>query len=237
LRNKWIILILACLVFPACSRPKTSAPTDDGPIKSLRQALAEGNYEDALKRSKEITSQIPPGPYIEEALYLQGYDQAFGRSDFQGARSPLKQLLDLAPAGRFASGAQKLLADCQYWQGHYQTAAKEYRKLASVYPGKGLDSYALMQTGNCLLLDDKVADALDTYREIVEKYPTDPLADSAQLMVANSYLKLQNFPQAKTELQKLMSVTHDKDIQQEAQKALRQLEEEEPFRKGVGVPE
>jgi uncharacterized protein YifN (PemK superfamily) len=64
----------------------------------------------------------------------------------------------------------------------------------------------------------------------------DPLADSAQLMIANSYLRLQNYKQAKTELQKLISFTHDKDIQQATQKALRQIEEEEPFRKGVSSP-
>lgn len=221
-----------------CFKSKTTvASVDDSPIRKVRDDLSQGDYEACLKDSKDIISQVPPGPFMEEALFLHAYAMAYGRSDFQAAKLSLKQLLSLYPSGRFAMDAQKLLADCQYWLGHYQTASKEYKKLTVVYAGKGLDSYVLLQTGNCLLLDDKVGDALAAYRELTEKYPTDPLADSAQLLIANSYLKLQNYKQAKVELQKLMSFTRDKDIQESAQKALRQIEAEEPFHKGVGVPE
>lgn len=226
----------ASLAVLGCSKSKPKPGIDDSPIRKAREDLKKGNYEDCLKDTKEITSQVPPGPFAEEAYYLHAYAMAFGRSDFQAAKLSLKQLLDLYPNGKFALDAQKLLADCQYWLGHYQTAGREYKKLTTVYAGKGLESYALLQMGNCLLLDDKVEDALAAYRELADKYPTDPLADSAQLMIANSYLKLQNYKQAKVELQKLMSFTRDKDVQDAAQKALRQIEEEEPFRKGVGVP-
>ena len=220
-----------------CSKPKAGVPVDDSSIKKVRDNLAQGNYEECIKETRDIASQVPPGPFVPEALYLEGYAMAFGRTDFQGARTPLHQLLDSFPPGKFSPEAQKLLADCHYWQGHYQTAGKEYKKLGTVFAGKGFDAYALFQSGNCLLLDDKVSDAMGDYRELVEKYPTDPLADSAQLLVANSYLKLQNYKQAKEELQKLVSMAHDNGLQQAAQKALRQIEEEEPFRKGVGVPE
>ena len=173
----------------------------------------------------------------ERATVPERFSMAFGRSDFQSAKQYLKQLLEQYPSSRYAMDSQKLLADCQYWLGHYQTAIKEYKTLMTVYAGKGLDSYALFQTGNCLLLDDKVGDALAAYRELTEKYPTDSLADSAQLLIANSYIKLQNYKQAKVELQKLMSFTRDRDVQEAAQKALHQLEDEETLHKGVGVPE
>jgi hypothetical protein len=55
------------------------------------------------------------------------------------------------------------------------------------------------------------------------------------MMLANTYLKLQNYKEAKSELKKLVSFTRDKGIQKAAQKALRQIEEEEPFRGGVEV--
>lgn len=235
---------IACLLFSlsilagwgGCSKSKPNPGPDDSSIRKVQDDLKTGDYEACLKDSKDITSEVPPGPFTEEAYYLHAYAMAFGRSDFQAAKLSLKQLLDLYPSGRYALDAQKLLADCQYWLGHYQTAGKEYKKLATVYAGKGLESYALFQTGNCLLLDDKVEDALAAYRELTDKYPTDPLSDSAELMVANSYIKLQNYKQAKVELQKLISFTRDKDIQDAAQKALHQIDEEEPFRKGVGVP-
>lgn len=231
------LLLLALVAGFGCGRSKAAPQVDEGPILKVRASLAQGNYEEALKEAKDISSQVPPGPCTEEALYLQGYILAYDKSDFVDVRLPLKQLLDQYPGGKYAASAQRLLADCRYWLGHYNHAMNEYKKLSANYPGRGLDGYALLQTAHCLLLNDKVGDALSAYREIVEKYPTDPTADWAQLMVANTYLKLQNYSQAKTELQKLMSFTQSKDVQDEAQKALRQLEAEEPFRKGVGVPE
>ena len=223
----------------ACSKGKTAQPLGNDPaIKKVRETLAAGKYDEALKLAKEITSKVPAPPGAEEALYLQGYILAYGKSDFQGPRTPLKQLMDIYPNGPFTIQAQKLLADCQYWQGNYDRALKEYKKLGSASPNGPFDSYIQMQEANCLLLNDKVGDALAAYRELVEKFPTDALADSAQMMIANTYLKLQNFPQAKKELQKLMSFSKSEDVQQAAQKALRQIEEEEPFqKKGVGVPD
>lgn len=230
------LVLMVCVMGTGCSKSKPNPGPDDSPIQKVRDDLKKGDYEQCLTDSKDVTSQAPPGPFTEEAYYLHAYAMAFGRSDFQGAKLSLKQLLALYPSGRYAMDAQKLLADCQYWLGHYQTAGKEYKKLGSAYAGKGLDSYALFQGGNCLLLDDKVEDALAAYRELTDKYPTDPLADSAQLMVADSYIKLQNTKQAKAELQKLISFTRDKDIQDAAQKTLRQIEEKESLRKDAGVP-
>lgn len=231
-----VLCILLCgfLILGGCSKKNATPRINEAPIQKVRDEIAKGDYENAIRDAKEITNQVPPGSFAEEAYYLNAYAQAFGRSDFQGAKLPLKQLLGLYPAGKFALSAQKLLADCQYWMGHYQTAGKEYKILLSQFSGKGLDSYALFQSANCLMLDDKVSEALSTFHELTDKYPMDPLADSAQLIIANSYLKMQNYKKAKSELQKLISFTHDKDVQQSAQKALHQIEEDESFKKVVG---
>jgi TolA-binding protein len=206
-------------------------------MKKVRSALTQGNYDEAVNAAKEIALRTPPTTETEEALYLEGYSLLYGRSDFKGARAPLQQLVDNYPKGAYTPEAQKLIADSRYWQGHYHTAIKEYRKLGSNFTDKNLQNYAKLQIGNCLLLDDKVGDAINGYRNLTEKSSDELTATSAQLMIANTYLKLQNVSQAKTELQKLISFTHNKDVQLAAQKALRQLEEEEPFKKGVGVPE
>jgi TolA-binding protein len=234
LNKVWLpILVFLCA---GCAKTPvaTGAPPDQGPILKVRGDLADGNYDKAIKACKEITSQVPPSPCAEEALYLEAYAMAFGRSDDQGARLPLRQLLDFYPSGKYAPDAQRLLADCHYWVGSYQTAYKEYQKLSG-FPDKGLQAYARLQMANCLFLEDKVGDALSAYRGIVQDDPADPVADSAQLMIVNSFVKLQNLKEAKKELQKLISLTQNSDIQQEARKALRQMEEEEPFRKGVDV--
>lgn len=235
--KKVTTLFVLIFITISCSKSKPLARAEDGQIQKLRTAIQNGNYEEGLKLSKDIVVKVPPSGSCEEALYLQGYILSYGKSEFQGARTPLKQLLDLYPKGSFALATHKLMADCQYWQGHYNHAIADYKNLGANYGESGLSSYAQLQIANSLLLDEKVGDALTTYRELVEKHPLDPLSDSAQLMIANTYLKLQNLTQAKSELQKLMSFTQNKDLQRSAQNSLRQMEEEEPFRKGVGVPQ
>ena len=230
------LLLPPLLGAPGCAKNQKEPLAENPALVPLRNLLAAGDYDGALKAAKDITNRVPPQPPGEELLYLQAYILTYGRSDFQKARTPLKQLLDLYPNGAYGPAAEKLLADGYYWQGHYDAAEREYRKLRSNFEEKGYGSYAQLQEANCVLLDDKVADAMSLYRDVVEKYPTDPLASTAQLMIANSCLRLQNVRQAKTELRKLVALTKDEELQQSVQRALRQIEAEEPFHKGVEVP-
>lgn len=222
------------LFLPACSKGPAPQQADEAVLK-LREAVAEGRYDEGIDLAKAITSRTPPHPNADEALYLQAYLLAYGRSDFQAPRLPLKHLLDLYPQSPFAAEAQKLLADCHYWKGHYETAVVEYGKLLADHKDSEWAGYARFQAANSQLLDDRIVEAQSSYRELVKDLPGDPLADSAQMMLANTYLKLQNYKEAKSELKKLVSFTRDKGIQKAAQKALRQIEEEEPFRGGVEV--
>lgn len=50
-------------------------------------------------------------------------------------------------------------------------------------------------------------------------------------MIANAYLKLQNVSQAKKELKKLIAQSQNHGIEESAQKALRQIDEEATFDK------
>jgi len=237
LGKMFLIFLFTAVLAAGCGRKSPPPPPVQAPLLKLRELLAEGDYKEGLRLAREISSLVPASASSEEALYLQAYVLVYGQSDFHGAKLPLKQILDFYQGGFYAANAQKLLADCEYWQGHYEKAGKEYKKLQTSYGDKGFAPYAQLQSGNCLLLDDKVGDAINAYRDLIEKYPTDQAATSAQLMIANSFLKLLNFKQAKIELRKLMALTQNRDIQQSAQKSLRQIEEEEPFNKGVGVSE
>jgi TolA-binding protein len=180
--------------------------------------------------TKDIAVRAPASPDAAQALYLEGYLLAYDKSDLQDSRPPLRKLLEAYPKSSYVIPAQKLIADSQYWQGHYSGAIEEYKKLAAL-GDSNLTLYAQLKIGNCLLLDDKVGDALTHYRELIDKNPGMAIADSAQLMTANAYVKLQNISQAKKELKKLIAQSQNHDIQESAQKALRQIEEEASFDK------
>ena len=128
------------------------------------------------------------------------------------------------------------MADCLYWEGSYSKAIREYQTLGQSRD-PAVQNYASFRTADCLLLRNKVGDALTAYRALAGKRPTDWTADSAQWRIANIYIKLQNLTQAKTELQKLIAATQNQNTRESAQMALSRLGETEPFQKGVGVPE
>jgi tetratricopeptide (TPR) repeat protein len=215
---------------------KTSQKSDDPQIPSLLSAMSSGRYDEVIRLSKEVLGKNPSKSTVPAVLYLQGYAIAYGRSDFPGAVAPAKKLLELDPNGPYAAEAQKLLADCQYWLGHYGPSVSEYKKLEQVYGNKGYGVYAQTQIGNCQFLEGKVGDALATYRLVVEKSPRDPLAVSAQLMIGNIYLKVQNLGQARAEFQKIIAMTDNNNLQQAVQNTLKRLEKSESGRRGAVSP-
>jgi outer membrane protein assembly factor BamD (BamD/ComL family) len=231
LRNTLIMFLLIAAIQAGCSSPKTKEESVSPEMKTLQELMAKGSYEEALKMMKDITAQVPVSPDTAQILYLEGYLLAYNKSDLQNARPPLRKLLESYPQSTYAVSAQKLIADSQYWQGHYAGAIEEYKKLTNM-GDSNLALYAKLKIGNCLLLDDKVGDALTRYHELIDKNPGTAIADSAQLMTANAYLKLQNISQAKKELKKLIAQSQNHNIQESAQKALRQIEEEASFDKG-----
>lgn len=221
----FIVFLLIAFIQIGCSGSKSKEVSLSPEVKSIQELMVKGNYDDALKIAKDILTKAPVSQDVPTALYLEGYILAFDKSDLQNARPPLRKLLEVYPQSSYVTPSQNLIADTQYWQGHYGGAIEEYRKLESM-SDSSLGLYSKLQIGNCLLLEDKVGDALTYYRDLVEKNPGSTIADSAQLMTANAYLKLQNVPQAKKELKKLISQSQNHDIQESAQKALRQIEED-----------
>ena len=230
MKKTLIVFLLLAAVPMGCSNPKAKEAPVSPEIKALQELITKGNYDDAIKMTKDIAATVPTSPDADQALYLEGYLLSYDKSDLQDSRPPLRKLLEAYPQSSYVIPAQKLIADSQYWQGHYGGAIEEYKKLAAL-GDSSLALYAKLKIGNCLLLDDKVGDALTHYRELIDKNPGTAIADSAQLMTANAYFKLQNVTQAKKELKKLIAQSQNHDIQESAQKALRQIEEEASFDK------
>ncbi len=229
--TKYIALsLLLFFIQLACSLPQAKVAPVGPEIKKIQDLVQKGSYDDALKLAKDYVAKVPGPVDADQALYLQGYILAYDKTDLENCRPPLRKLIKDFPNSSLLVPAQKLISDTQYWQGHYHGAVEEYKKLEGMGDAN-LTLYAKLQIGNSLLLDDKVGDALLRYKDLIEKNPGTPIADSAQLMTANAYLKLQNVSQSKKELKKLIAQSQNHDIQESAQKALRQIEEDASFSK------
>jgi TolA-binding protein len=234
--KKIFFTILTLVSLAGCQKaPPPSAQLDAAPLEKIKSALAQGRYDEALAFAKDTSSQLPAGPSRNESLYLQTYTQMVGRGDLGGARSPLKTLVDTFPGGYLSLEGQKTLADCHFWQGHFQTSIKEYRKLLSAPGGNRWEPYALFQIGLCLLLEDKVTEALASFQDVVARFPEDPMAEASRFSIVNSYLKLQDIKHAKAELNHLISSTHDMALRTQAQGSLQQIVEKETFDREKGT--
>jgi outer membrane protein assembly factor BamD (BamD/ComL family) len=223
-----LYLLLVSLTWVACNKhnsppPQAQASSSDPQIEDLQSLIAKAHYEEAAKKAKDLVAQNPNAPMVSEALYLEAYALIFGEKDYPGARTVLKQFLDFFPQNPHAVEVEQWIGDCHFWEANYDRALKEYHKLAGA--GKDIEPYALYQQANCLLLKDKVGDALTTYRSLVEKYPASFLSDSAQLMVANTYMKLQDHALAKAELQKFIAQSKNPNLLRSARKALQDMNE------------
>jgi TolA-binding protein len=233
--KKLLLLFVVFGVLAGCQKaPTPSAQLTAAPVDQIKSDLAQGRYDEALALAKESAAQAPAGPIRNEILYLQTYSQMVGRGDLGGARVPLKSLVETLPAGNLALEGQKTLADCHFWQGHFQTSAKEYRKLLSLAGGNRWEPYALFQIGLCLLLEDKVTEALTSFKDVVTRFPQDPMAEAAQFSIVNSYLRLQDIKRAKAELNRLISTTHDPALKTQAQDSLQQIVEKEALDRDKG---
>ena len=235
-----IRLLSACLILGAtglaCSRHETLVFSSDPKLAQVQKSISDGNYDEAVNEAKELGASVPLSASASQALYLEAYSMVYGWGDFHQAARVLHQLLDEDPKGSLGLSAQRLLADSDYWQGNYLRAIREYEKLLSE-PDQQVQDYSNFQIANCLLLKNKVGDAITAYRAIVDKDSPRRSAEMAQMMIANIYLKIQNPVQAKTEFQKLMSFTKNKAFQEDAQSSLRQIDGQEPFRKPTGGTE
>ncbi|HET9869270.1 MAG TPA: hypothetical protein VFR02_02055, partial [bacterium] len=124
----WIAAMAAALCLVGCTHP---AGKTDPQLRAIEDSITAGNYDAAVSQTRAVEAQSPAPSCAPQALYLEGYAMAYGWGDYRRARKPLEQLLDAAPAEPLASKALRLLADCDYWQGYYARAIREYQKLSS----------------------------------------------------------------------------------------------------------
>ena len=226
--KRLLLSVLATVLLTGCHKaPEPQAQPETAAVAKIKDALAQGHYDEALALAKATGPQAPEGAVRNELLFLQTYTQMVCRGDLGGARAPLRPLTATFPSGNLSLEGQKALADCHFWQGHFQTSAKQYPKLLAAPGASRWEPYALFQIGLCLLLEDKVTEALASFKDVATRFPQDPMAEAAQFSIVNSYLRLQDLKQAKAELNRLIASTHDEALRAQAKDALQQVLEKE----------
>lgn len=134
--------------------------------------LQTKNYPAVDQLIAEFRTRFPSSRVAYQADEIQG--RRFMRTaDFDKAREAFQRTID-SPDGaktETAARAQTAIADCFLQQSDYASAVVAYYKVVDVYDFPELKAVALYQAAVCQEKQDKLTGAVQTYEELVEKYP------------------------------------------------------------------
>jgi outer membrane protein assembly factor BamD len=121
---------------------------------------------------------------------MEASKQQFRKGHFSDARTGFQRVTFEVPASDPLGGeARYYLAECNYAEGEFVDAAKNFRKVADDYSGHPLAPDALLRAGdaafaqwNRVELDPTSGqEALASYQELTTRYPNSRAAERARL--------------------------------------------------------
>lgn len=127
-----------------------------------------------------------------EAL-LAASKAAFRRGEFSKAQSGLQRVsFELPPHDPAIVEARFLIAECEFADGDFLTASRDFRKVADDFPDHQLAPDALLRSADALAelwrrpeLDPTYGDnAMATYSELQGRYPGTPAAERGKVRAA-----------------------------------------------------
>jgi TolA-binding protein len=160
-------------------------------------------YRTAIKLFKQYISKYPHDELTGAALYSLGWSY-FETGQYQNALKPFQNFLQNYKAPDIAlypydTDTRLRMGDSYYALGEYDKAIQTYKK--SVHDDPGGD-YAVFQIGNSYFRQDKIYQAVRTFRKFMKQYPKSGLQEQAQYNIAYIYLNSGNFQQAIEEFKK-----------------------------------
>lgn len=154
-------------------------------------------YQEALAAYQDFRSA--PGsatlPEFNLSYYQSGYAH-FKAMDFQPAARDLRLYIAEAPQqdGKRYSDALLRLGDSYLLTGGYLVAAQYYQK--AIKQNTAEADYAYFQKAQCLGLDGKKLEKIKALRTLTEQFPKSRYAQEAQMVMAETYLRLDRYAEA-----------------------------------------
>ncbi len=143
--------------------------------------LEAEKYDDAAKRFDDVTKKYPEHPLAVEALCQQGAAR-FSAQDYRQALALLEAYLKKAPEGGNAAMASKMRATCLARLDRADEAARAFAALAE--DEETVSESILYQMAGAQRDEQANAEAVKTYRRLLERYPDGDLAPNARAELA-----------------------------------------------------
>jgi outer membrane protein assembly factor BamD len=131
-----------------------------------------------------------PQQFADPAELLQTSEESYRHGDCNDAAPGLERLTFQLPSrDSMATRARFLLAECQFEQNELLEAARQFRRVMEESPQSTLAPYALLRSGDAQAelwkrpeLDPTYGEAaVNTYRELITRFPDSPAAQRAML--------------------------------------------------------
>jgi tetratricopeptide (TPR) repeat protein len=153
-------------------------------LVAARQYIAE-IYQKKLNKPKEaiaeyekIMQESPEPEQVLESQYKVG-ELYFDLGDFEQARTEWDLLVKKNPSSRWAPAALYRQGSTYFITGNCKEAVVLYQRLLTDYPEKELSHYyAKFDMANCLEEGQRLAEALQLYKELEGHYPNKDLLSS-----------------------------------------------------------
>jgi TolA-binding protein len=156
------------------------------PLRRAQVLAQQNQWNDAYAMAAKIAAEFPGFQQQYEVDYLLGRCLA-NQADFDAARQAYNRVIR-SPAGaktETAAMAQWMIGETFFHQKNYETALREYSRLAILYDYPTWQAGALLQAGKCHELLGEAKEAAELYRRIVKDYPHTTFAEQAAQRLKN----------------------------------------------------
>jgi TolA-binding protein len=192
LRQLLLVLLIVSVVF---SVPAARAETPEdvyllaaGYYKKERFTLASQQFQKFIKL-------YPTNTRVPTARFFLGLSQINERN-YKDARETLRTFLTEAPSSPNAPHASYRVAECSYLLDDLTQAEPELNAFLSQYATDPLADRAMPYLGDVELRRKKVDQALQTFRNALEKFPKGPMAEDCEFGLAKCFEAKKDIPAA-----------------------------------------
>lgn len=171
-------------------------------IKSLAEAHL-GNKAAAKADLEQLKKRFPNSPELERTLFETG-QSAFGREDWEWARSMFAELAARPKESRFHARSLSELGWTEYKQQHFKEAADSFGRLLQEHPEDTQAPEAAFMRGTALQDQNRLEEAVAAFSEGFQKFGTSEHAFLSGLQRARILGRLKKIPEADTAYEELL---------------------------------
>jgi TolA-binding protein len=151
-------------------------------LKQIECWVALRRWKEVLSGTETLTHDLAPGhPAIAEAEYSKG-QALLGSGQVEAARKTFQSLISgrKSKADDLAARAQLMCGETYFHEDHFHEALREFFKVDILYQAPRWQAAALMEAGKVYERLDQWADAAETYKQLLSRFPDDATAALAR---------------------------------------------------------